>query len=128
MPFSTSKRNVSMCKIVREGLWLINEPVTYTWMNDMVRVHVPAGFKTDLASVPWCFEWYVNNSDKRIRRPAIIHDYCYRSLGCLRHIVLTRKQCDDMFLDALKEEGVGRIKRTLMWLGVRSMGWLAWKN
>jgi hypothetical protein len=77
-------------------------------------VTVPAGFETDLASVPrilWSFiaPWEADEA-------AIIHDWLYHRRR------LDRRVADSIFRQALVLCGIGRIHAALMWLGVRLFG------
>ena len=53
------------------------------------------------------------------RRAAVIHDSYYKGGG--EHFA-TRKQTDQMFLEAMRCDGVGRIKSRLMYAAVRLFG------
>lgn len=95
-------------------------------------VAVPAGFLTDFASIPRIFRIIIPKLG-RWNKAAVIHDYIYQgkhqlksSLGCPMRF--TRKQADLIFLDAMKDLGVVRWKRNLMWLAVRVGGLMAWRK
>lgn len=77
-------------------------------------VNVPAGFKTDLASVPRLPGTYLLFGG-RARRAAILHDYLYVKRW-------DRKFADNAFRAAMKTEGVNPVSRFFMWLGVRVGG------
>ena len=97
----------------------------FTFLSDFLLYHgqlwtieVPAGFETDFASVPrfpiiWNFAGVGNKS-------ATIHDYLYTE-----H-TYDRMLCDQVFREALKAEGVGIIKRNLMYATVRIFGQAYW--
>lgn len=83
------------------------------------KVTVPAGFKTDFASVPRVFRFIVTGHDLT-RKAAVIHDYLYQSgLG-------RRKTADKIFLMAMDESGVPAWKRYAMYYAVRVGGWISW--
>lgn len=78
---------------------------------------VPAGFKTDGASIPrflWSFIGSPFNGAYRL--PALFHDAAYCTPG------VKRAEADRMFYDAMREEGVSFVKAQLMWAGVRVGG------
>ena len=82
-------------------------------------IEVPVGFETDFASVPrfpiiWDIAGGVGN------KAATIHDYLYTE-----H-TYDRMLCDRVFREALKVEGVGTIKRNLMYASVRILGQAYW--
>ena len=84
-------------------------------------IRVPAGFKTDLASIPQ-FLWSVLPPVGRYDRAAVVHDYLYRFNGC------TRKEADDVLFEAMAVLGVRATQRWTIYAGVRAGGWLPWKN
>lgn len=90
--------------------WVVTEQ--YTWRN----VVVPVGFITDLASIPWIVEFLFLSDDTR--KAAVVHDWLY----CEN--TLSRKECDDLFYEALIESGVNKQHALAMWIGVRVGGWL----
>ena len=77
---------------------------------------VPAGFITDLASIPRVFRWLFTGHGKS-REPSVIHDFLYRQ----RH---PRKQADKVFREALGVAGMSLMARQAMYLAVRSGGWV----
>lgn len=86
------------------------------WAGDETYI-VPAGFVTDLASVPWPMRGVLNTTG-RSRRPAVLHDWAYQAGS------MTRKAADQLFLTALIADGVISVGRGLYWLGVRVGGWI----
>lgn len=81
---------------------------------------VPEGFVTNYASIGVfhnillfpvyaLFAGYGNYA-------STIHDYLYQEAN------LSREQCDDIFYQALRAEGVARWRAWLMWAGVRIGG------
>jgi hypothetical protein len=82
---------------------------------------VPPAFITDLASQPAITRPVLDRNGKS-RRPSALHDYKY----CVKQG--TRKEADDLFLEALESEGVNMITRRMMWLAVRAWGWTYWNK
>lgn len=72
---------------------------------------VPAGFVTDLASIPRIFQALIPKVDKHMLA-AIVHDYLCRLEK------FDRKLADSIFLEAMKLLGVNRIRRRLMYWAV----------
>jgi hypothetical protein len=93
------------------------------------RITVPAGFETDFASVPRIFHSFIPPLGKH-GRPAIIHDFLYstegRGPGITRREPYSRKEADDIFLEAMKVVGVPRLRRSLMYRAVRLGGGSGW--
>lgn len=87
--------------------------VSHQHCEDVIRV--PIGFRTDFASVPrplWSFLPPVGLYAKA----AVIHDYLYESKS------RSRKEADEIFLEAMVILGVPQWKRTLMFWAVRVFG------
>jgi len=84
-------------------------------------ITIPAGTTTDGASIPRPFRWIVGQPlNTRFWRASLLHDVLYRDeIG-------KRADADDVFLDYLRIDGVGKIRRSLMWLGVRLAFWKGW--
>lgn len=78
------------------------------------RLTVPAGFETDLASVPRLPLAYALFGG-RARRAAILHDYLYVTQA-------GKDYADAIFLAAMEAEGVGRLTRWTMYAAVRVFG------
>jgi hypothetical protein len=84
------------------------------------RISVPAGFVTDLTSIPWFLRSLIPVWGRH-GPAAVIHDYLYAvSAGKL--------YADWMFLRALKQSGCCAAKRWAMFLGVLCFGWFAYWN
>lgn len=78
-------------------------------------IEVPAGFVTDLASVPRIL-WMLLPPDGKYAKAAIIHDYLYDN--ALR----TKAEADCIFLDGMRVLGVPKWKRNVMFGAVRWFG------
>ncbi len=96
--------------------WRLVEPFKF-WLTDNPDdvILVPAGYVTDLASVPQIL-WSIFPPHGRYAKAAIIHDWLYDN--ALR----TKAEADRIFLDAMKVLGVPRWRRTLMYVAVRLFG------
>jgi hypothetical protein len=101
------------------GRWYFLAPLV--WVRDDERIEVPTNFITDLASIPRLLRWLFDRNG-RSRRAAALHDWLYAMQ------TTTRWHADWLFLEALAEEGMRRIPRTLYWLGVVVGGWWAWRQ
>ncbi|EBV2374764.1 DUF1353 domain-containing protein [Salmonella enterica] len=96
--------------------WRVYEPFEFYLSEDNSdAISVPAGFVTDLATVPRIF-WSVMPPDGKYAKAAIIHDYLYDN--ALR----TKKEADLIFLDGMAVLGVPKWKRIVMYLAVRIFG------
>ncbi|EEM1818480.1 DUF1353 domain-containing protein [Salmonella enterica subsp. enterica] len=96
--------------------WRVYEPFEFYLSDDESDViEVPAGFITDLATVPRIF-WMLLPPDGKYAKAAIIHDYLYDN--ALR----SKKEADLIFLDGMTVLGVPKWKRMVMYLAVRVFG------
>jgi len=84
-------------------------------------VKVPSGFTFDGASSPLGLRWLFPHGGKKFFG-ACIHDYAYKT-GCC-----SRSTADDLFLDAMLENGVDEWKANAMYGAVRMAGMRPWKN
>jgi hypothetical protein len=86
-------------------------------------IRVPAGFQTDLASIPWFAQPLVGFMRVgRFDRAAVIHDWLYATQW------LPRGLCDRILRKAMEADRVSWLVRWQIWAGVRVGGWWAWYN
>jgi len=91
-------------------------------------ITVPRHFITDFASVPKCL-WSIVPPYGKYTKAAVLHDYLYKYHGYVsgeQIISYTRKECDDIFLEAMTVLGVGKIKRGIIYNAVRWFGGSHW--
>jgi hypothetical protein len=84
-------------------------------------IDVPVGFITDGASVPRVF-WSLFSPTGSYLKAAVIHDYLYVNQ------LFSRETTDLIFLEAMKESGVGFFTRLAVYRAVKFGGWVAWKK
>jgi hypothetical protein len=84
-------------------------------------VEVPAGFVTDLASVPRAF-WSLLRPDGRYVYPAIIHDFLYWTQD--RH----RSDADMILKTGMEEFSVDAATTAAIYHAVRLGGGVSWQN
>jgi hypothetical protein len=94
------------------------KPLVYYSHSLRAYLIVSHGFLTDLASIPWLFQWLLPRVG-RWDRAAVIHDYLYSIQTHPRHL------CDAILREAMQADGVDW-RRWLIWAGVRVGGWLPW--
>jgi hypothetical protein len=109
----------------RKRPWELVTPCVYYSTLLGEEIVVPAGYATDLASVPripFVYSRYGNTAVV----PAIIHDWLYENTD---H-TYSRKQADQVFLEAMSliKDPPRATQRQMMYLGVRIGGWRAWRN
>jgi hypothetical protein len=103
-----------------ERSWVLLEP--YTRDTLIGTITVPAGFETDLASVPRQV-WRRYPKFGRWTGAAVVHDFLYRQRP---HGGLRRSAADDVFEDLLREDGVLYGDVGIIMAAVRQFGDRAW--
>ena len=98
--------------------WILKEPLAVKISTDNCGVYliVPAGFKTDLASVPSILHWFQDSYGKEMTAPSVLHDILYAAE------LLPRGMIDDIFADALRAKGMPGWKANICWAAVRTCG------
>lgn len=100
--------------------FILRKSFSYYLENDKKTIiTVPAGFDSDGASVPRLF-WVVIPRWGRYGKAAILHDYLYRTKK------YSRKQCDDIMLEAMCVLNVPAWERRVIYHSLRFFGWGGW--
>lgn len=107
------KNNLQLQKITGTKTWQVVRDFDFILDNKLYTVK--KGFKTDLASTPR-LSWVLFPKSGIYTEAAVIHDYMYVEA------LLTKKKADKTFKKALKECGVGMIRRNAMYAAVRVGG------
>ena len=97
------------------SMFALSGPLNYA--TSVIRVHVPAGAETDLASIPRMLR-HLLWLDGPYCRAAIVHDYLY---GCG---VCSRFLADAVLRQAMADLRVPVWCRILVFYSVRLFGWL----
>jgi hypothetical protein len=104
-----------------ENIWILDSSLIYE--SDIVgRIVVPAGFETDLASVPRLIVIY-ELWGNRCHREAVIHDYLYRQDSVPQ---ASKLQADRVFLEAMRVRGNPFYIRWFMFAGVAAFAWMSY--
>ena len=98
----------------RAGMWVLLSSLKYESDSAGV-ICVPAGYKTDFASVPRIPVIFDALGDLA-HAAAVLHDYLYSSCE------LSRAAADSVLMEAAIVSGVQPWKAYLMWAGVRLFG------
>jgi hypothetical protein len=107
--------------------WWVERSFEYTTElldRGLTKLYIPGGWHTDLASVPVWARWLIPRSGK-YNQAAVLHDWIYRSGGIMRDengdiiCILSRKQADQLFYEAMKLLKVPKWKRKVMYRAVR---------
>jgi len=116
--------SVPLLGVGNNRTWIVVTPLTYRIGDTTDKIVVPAGFVTDLASIPSAF-WgppLFLTPAGQYSRAAIIHDYLYWSQKC------TRDQADRLLVIAMKESKVSTFDEFAIYDGVHVGGEQAWNN
>jgi len=97
-----------------DELWEVLEPLVYHGERDTFVV--PAGFRTDFASVPRVAVWLFPRFG-RYTLAAVLHDWLI-TVGLTTRVIDSR-DADGVFRRVMAELHVPPVRRWLMWAGVR---------
>ena len=92
---------------------VLTEPLRYFDETDRKKYIVPAGFKSDLASVPKFIPAFIVNDMGAITYPAFLHDYMYWRKET------SRATADRIFREFCIERGLAKLRAWVAWAGVR---------
>ena len=79
---------------------------------------VPTGMRTDFASVPRAFVWFLPRYG-RYTKAAILHDYLWRHRVADGTGGVSRRDADGLFRRVMRELDVPFLRRWIMWAAVR---------
>lgn len=83
--------------------WIVTRPATYVLSSSLGHeIEIPAGFVTDLATIPGAVRWVFGKDLGRINRAGVLHDWLYST----HHY--SRAVCDAAMYQALRQSGVAR--------------------
>ncbi|MBX9755181.1 MAG: DUF1353 domain-containing protein [Pseudomonadaceae bacterium] len=120
MPF---KSDLELRNRPGQDQWQVSRPLEYL-TRGLRLIVVLVGFRTDLASVPRLAWVIVPRDHPKARRPAVVHDFIYTNLTHL----FTKAEADQIFYEALLEEGMDKPLAWLMWCAVRIGGRGKWSK
>ena len=88
--------------------------------NNLRKITIPAGFNTDLASIPYALWGLAGKpSDETHRRTSLLHDWLYTKGGGERD----RKYADEAYYGGLRADGKGAVAAFIEYVVVRLLGW-----
>lgn len=104
------------------GHWRLHAPLRYRSARFDAEWTVPAGFATDLASVPRLF-WRLFPRDGDYRKAAVVHDYLVREpVPALDGEPITWGEAAQVFDEAMADLGIAGWRRWPIVLAVRLAG------
>ena len=119
-------RGPAICEIGRQRLFEVAAPHTIRCPG--FDIHVPEGFRFDLASIPTRL-WSLINPFQLTVISALAHDLLYHYGGSCPwgmitpHREFTRKDADVLFLELMERESVPLWRRHAAWDGSGGSGW-----
>ena len=116
-------------RVIGNRSWMLLDDLVFYSERYQGHVVAPAGFQTDLASIPrlvWTIFPKVGLHDKA----AVIHDAGYGNALTTYHedraqrqrIFTVKRVADDLFLEGMEAENVNRLGRWFMWRAVVNFG------
>jgi len=118
------------------SLWALQRPLTYRAGPKAEPIKVPAGYVTDLASIPRLV-WSLYPPDGPWVKAAVVHDFLYdtqgdgrwnRSRGVARRRPYSRKDADDILREGMADRGIGWWEQFVIWASVRLGGGGGWRR
>lgn len=116
LKFSVASRtNGTLRKIPWSNRWVVQEPFVWyvDYLNKGKAIIVPAGFWTDFWSIPRILHSVLSPTQYI---SYILHDYLYTFWPQLG---ITRKEADLILAEALRVEGMNKVKIKIVYLWVR---------
>lgn len=87
-----------------------------------------AGLETDFASVPRITKAIIDDDDPRILGPSQAHDALYHLCGETPARIFSRRECDMVLRDAMRDAGSSWLLSRIVYWALRAFGWWAWRN
>ncbi len=113
------KNKLKIEAVPREDAYLLTSRLSYiTSLGD--KIIIPKHFKTNFASVPRLAKFYIDDDDWQIRAPSVVHDYLYSAESA--ELGFTRKQADEVLLEAMMGLGMRKTKALLIYFVLRLFG------
>lgn len=108
--------------VLGRDLWIVKKAFSYSLDGvGVARIVVPQGYLTDGASVPRVF-WSFFPPWGRYGQAAVLHDWLCEYLGYWdgdNWTRISRKEADNILNDAMKELGVSKATRVIMYTAVK---------
>ena len=109
-------------------LYEVTQPFSYESDKFGKTITVPAGFKTDFASIPRAAWGFLDPEDPIIAWPSVIHDYLYTCKGKLPDgTKYNREKADSVLREAMEACGAASLIRQSVYQAVKAFGGAHWK-
>lgn len=111
-----------------DGWYVLVEPFIAEVDELGIAVHVPSGYRTNLASIPgWAWWWIGHPATGEFQDAAVLHDWIC-DLAAERGTYSIRLIGDALFLHLLQCGGVPYWKRKLMYMAVWANGYWSFRK
>ena len=104
----------------REKYYVLKEE--FYFIDGNKRYYLKAGFKTNLASIPWAFRWFLKPNDKRWIRGSVIHDGLYKFKR------LSRFKSDLLYYKMIRVDGTPIFLAISFYLALFLFGWIQYNK
>ncbi len=91
------------------------------WVDGVLYV-VPAGYRTDKASIPKWLHWLFSPDYNPSLCASILHDYCYSHL----YRAMTKERADTMFRAVMLDQGASKTVACMFYRAVSTFGKGGW--
>jgi hypothetical protein len=112
-----AQTNLTPVSITRLGknTFMVRDPLTMTFKDGAPAITVPAGFVTELGSVPRRLRWWQGPTEASIA-PAVFHDYLYWTQAC------TQDEADAVLYHAMTVQDGATAKDAAIYRAVSGAG------
>ncbi len=119
---ASAHTNLTPVSITRLGknTFMVRDPLTMTFKDGAPAITVPAGFVTELGSVPKRLQWWKGPTEASIA-PAVFHDYLYWTQAC------TQEEADAVLYHAMTVQDGASAKDAAIYRAVSGAGAAAFK-
>lgn len=114
--------NATLTHIPEANVWVVQSPLVYLSSCFNLVVAVPAGFSTDLATIPRGLWYLLAPHDPDILEASVVHDYLYTRVTP----DFTRGMADRLLELAMRDLGAPWWKCKLVYHAVRLFGSSHW--
>lgn len=111
------------------AIFVLEEPLRMVSSIAKGTLVVPAGFESDLASIPsWAYSIFMSSDDPRIELASWFHDLLYKNKGVVilesgDKTALTREQSDAILcFEGMYALGASTYQRSAVYLALRAFG------
>ena len=121
LPAATASMTPLSVTAIGRTTFMLRDPLTLTFRDGAPSITVPAGFVTELSSLPKGLRWWDGKTDPSMA-PAVLHDYLYWYQPC------TQDEADAVMVRAMGALGASQPKAVAAFQAVSNAGSTAFKK